>query len=94
MEEGNPPVGWNAGGRIGMGADTDSHSGKQSLRIFAVHHQSSVSHSVTIKPDTKYRAELWYKCSGVGEVICCVRVVALPPKTNPGVMLVLEKSGL
>ena len=83
MEQGNPPVGWNVGGRVGMGEDsdgailiayTDAHSGKQSLKVFGIHHKGSISQNVTVKPDTKYRVEFWYKCSGVGEVIWCIRV--------------------
>jgi len=65
MEHGNPPVpvGWKSSG-VTLSADTDSHSGKQSLKVFGlVHSGSAYSDHIPVKPDTKYRLELWYKGS-------------------------------
>ncbi len=60
MEKGNPPDGWNASGAT-VRADTDSHSGKQSLRISPLVDLGRVTQHFPVKPDTKYQFEFWYK---------------------------------
>jgi len=62
MEEGNPPVGWPASG-VALSADSDSRSGKQSLRLSGLDHTGSTWQTVAVKPNTRYLAELWYKGS-------------------------------
>jgi len=73
MEEGNPPIGWTVS-EATLSADTDCHSGKQSLKLFGLAHTGSTWQSFPIKPDTKYRLEFWYKCSEVGDLLVFVRV--------------------
>jgi hypothetical protein len=65
MEKGNPPDAWIAGlgaeDKATLSADTDAHSGKQSLRISPLVNLGRAIQRVSVKPDTKYRYEFWYK---------------------------------
>jgi len=75
MEEGDPPVGWTLSG-VSASADADCHSGKQSLKIVSlVHSGSAYSDYMSVKPETRYRMELWYKGSEwFGDAYVFVRV--------------------
>jgi len=63
MEKGNPPAGWKFSGVTAI-ADADCHSGEQSMKIVGrVHSGSAYSDYIRVKPNTRYRMELWYKGS-------------------------------
>ncbi|MBI3920293.1 MAG: carbohydrate binding domain-containing protein [Armatimonadetes bacterium] len=65
MEQGNPPVSWEANGAT-LSTDTDSHSGRQSLRINPSTNLGRAAQTIPVKPGAKYRLTFWYKCSPGG----------------------------
>ncbi len=71
MEEGNPPDNWQRNNSE-LSASSDSHSGKQSLKISASADFGGALQSITVKPDTQYRMDCWFKCSRPGGMYVCV----------------------
>ena len=71
MEEGNPPDKWKTNGSV-LSASSDSHSGKQSLKISASIAFGSAYQVIAVKPDTRYQIDFWFKCSRPGELYVSV----------------------
>ncbi len=61
MEAGNPPANWVAEGGATVAADSDTHSGAQSLKISVTNGRAT--QSFPVKPGTKYGMKFWYKCA-------------------------------
>ncbi len=62
MEEGNPPDNWQRNNSE-LSASSDSHSGKQSLKISPSANLGAGFQSFAVKPDTQYQIDFWFKCS-------------------------------